>query len=390
MSSQETLPNVPRSVAGNATTWNGSFSCACLHPCASSNLSFNPTFFTLRSHALSLGLDAFSLAPVADAAHFPIFCERVAQGRCSNISYLVSDVEARRNPRSVLPQAQTLIIVALSEKKVVACSQERRKLLANAPELHANSQNDSYVGKIIPYASCLDYHDVLRGKLRALMQFYQKRFPDGVARIAVDTAPLLEKSWAVVSGLGQCGLHSLAIHPTLGSRFFLGELLVSTPFETLSGYSTLEEYRQAYASLQHAEGIAFKPGQEPENFCKKCRRCLHACPTNAIPGDRTLNATRCLNFWTIENRDPLPEDISEALQGRLFGCDLCQRVCPYNASLTTEEPMEIPLCGVENLEEASFRRLFKKTPIFRARLEGLQRVAAQLRRRQGGNLGKKE
>ena len=114
--------------------------------------------------------------------------------------------------------------------------------------------------------------------------------------------------------------------------------------------------------------------------CVLCGDCAKVCPTNALADDRTLDARKCLNYWTIENRDEIPQEIAQKLDGRLFGCDLCQRVCPHNAAIETAEERELPLDAVERLDETTFRRLFKKTPIFRARVEGLKRVAENLRR----------
>ncbi|MBQ2851053.1 MAG: 4Fe-4S binding protein, partial [Thermoguttaceae bacterium] len=184
-------------------------------------------------------------------------------------------------------------------------------------------------------------------------------------------APLLEKDWAVRAGIGFCGLHSLVVSPRLGSRLFLGELLVSTSFAETTGFATPEALRGALGPTDANVAAAER--------CVRCRRCVDACPTGAIPGDRTLVANRCLNFWTIENRAALPPEIAPKLDGRLFGCDLCQRVCPWNASENNAAPLDVPLAAVDALDDAEFRRLFKKTPIFRARLDGLQRTADALR-----------
>ncbi|MBQ7813795.1 MAG: 4Fe-4S binding protein, partial [Thermoguttaceae bacterium] len=121
--------------------------------------------------------------------------------------------------------------------------------------------------------------------------------------------------------------------------------------------------------------------------CARCRRCVDVCPTGAIPGDRTRIANRCLNFWTIENRVALPNEIAQKLDGRLFGCDLCQRVCPWNAPEKNAAPLAVPLDAVDALDDAEFRRLFKKTPVFRARLDGLKRTADALRKRQNSENG---
>lgn len=339
-----------------------------------------PFFFELAEQIKALELDDFGVAPVADAKTFPIFAERARQGRLADLTYLTENLEARKSPRSVLSGAQSLIVVALAEKRLRDESRSATAALFNAPELQSPSGGATRRGAITGYATCLDYHEVLKSRLRALGRFIATRFPNAETRGVVDTAPLLEKDWAVASGLGFCGLNSLVVNPTLGSRFFLGELLVSIPFESLVGVKTREEYLAARNKLRVASGLAPFDAEESSRRCLSCRRCVEACPTNALPGDRTLDARRCLNYWTIENRSEIPQEIAEKLDGRLFGCDLCQRVCPHNAAIESAEERELPLDAVERLDEATFRRLFKKTPIFRARVEGLKRVAENLRR----------
>lgn len=322
--------------------------------------------------AFDAGLDALGFAPVGSAATFDLFVDRVRRGDCAGLPYLEENVDARRDPRSVLPSAQTLVVVALSERRLRAESVDATQTLA--AEIAQIAENSRPAGAVVPYAACLDYHDVLKRKLKRLRAFFLDRFPTAEARAVVDTAPLLEKDWAVRAGIGFCGLHSLVVNRRLGSRLFLGELLVSTPFEQTTGFPTPEALRDALGSTDANVAAAER--------CVRCRRCVDACPTGAIPGDRTLIAAKCLNFWTIENRAALPEEIAEKLDGRLFGCDLCQRVCPWNAPEKNDAPLDVPLAAVDALDDAEFRRLFKKTPVFRARLDGLKRTADALRRRQ--------
>ena len=363
--------------------------------------------------ASDAGLDALGFAPIGPASTFELFAERVRRGDCAGLPYLEENLEARRDPRSVLPSAQTLVVVALSERRLRAESTAATQTLAaelaqiaaipqssalrstaptaqTAPPSQASQtiktakaaqtvkitqtgETPRSSGTVVPYAACLDYHDVLKRKLKRLRAFFLDRFPTAEARAVVDTAPLLEKDWAVRAGIGFCGLHSLVVSPRLGSRLFLGELLVSTLFVATTGFATPEALRAALGSTAK-NAIA-----DAAERCVRCRRCVDACPTGAIPGDRTLVANRCLNFWTIENRDALPDEIAQKLDGRLFGCDLCQRVCPWNAPEKNAAPLDVPLGAVDALDDAEFRRLFKKTPIFRARLDGLERTADALR-----------
>lgn len=339
--------------------------------------------------ASDAGLDALGFAPVGPAATFDLFADRVRRGDCAGLPYLEANVDARRDPRSVLPSARCVCVVALSERRLRVESQETTQTLAaeiaqitelnplaESSPLSASAEKTRLTGAVVPYAACLDYHDVLKRKLKRLRAFFLDRFPNAEARAAVDAAPLLEKDWAVRAGIGFCGLHSLVVSPRLGSRLFLGELLVSTSFAETTGFATSETLRDALGSTVANVDAAER--------CVRCRRCVDACPTGAIPGDRTLVANRCLNFWTIENRAALPEKIAEKLDGRLFGCDLCQRVCPWNAPEKNVAPLDVPLTAVDALDDAEFRRLFKKTPVFRARLDGLKRTADALRKRQNG------
>jgi len=337
-----------------------------------------PFFFELRQKSKELGLDDLSLVPVGEARTFPIFLERVRRGCCDGLPYLVSNLEARRSPLSVLPDAQTLIVVALSEKRVYEESKETTDSIYNDSALDVSFPSPS--GKIVGYATNLDYHDVLKRRLKQLGAFLRERWQNASIRAVVDTAPLLEKDWATSSGLGFCGLHSLVIHRNLGTRFFLGELLVSIPFFELSGVETSEEFLAELQPLRRREEPRQVDVKSASDACLACRSCVDACPTRALSGDRTLDARRCINFWTIENRETIPSEIATKLDGKLFGCDLCQQVCPWNNGVFHSPQQEVALEAIENLDEATFRRLFKKTPLFRATLAGLRQTAKILKK----------
>ena len=284
-----------------------------------------------------LKLDDWSAATIGEAASFPLFLERVRSGLCDGLSYLTSEPEARRSPSSALPNARAMLVVALAEARVRAESASATAMIYNAPELQSQScdaARGNAVGAVSGYATCLDYHDLMRARLKGLARFLTARFPGASTRCAVDTAPILEKNWAVESGLGFIGLNSLVINPTLGSRFFLGEVLTSISFEELTGCATREEFDAARDALAREDG-------------------------------RTI--------WTREERMKLRE--------RCLLCRTCQRVCQHNARVEATAPRMLPLDAVERLDDATFRRLFKKTPVFRARVDGLQRVARALRER---------
>lgn len=350
-------------------------------------MPLSPFYLDLEQKAFSLGLSALGVAASGPAKTFDLFVQRVSMGQCADLTYLTDDVEAHRSPTSVLLDARSLVVVALSESALKDESREAAAEIYASPELQS-SQDGSPTGRVSGYATCLDYHDVLKKKLRALSQYLKAQFPAASIRATVDTAPLLEKNWACEAGFGFVGLHSLVIHPKLGSRIFLGEILVSVDFEELTGLPDRDAYLAALNLRRQESGESLFVAEQEAARCLRCRRCVDSCPTNALMGDRTLDARRCLNYWTIETRKEIPEEIAAKLDGRLFGCDLCQRVCPHNARLDIANPREIPLDAVEQLDDAAFRRLFKKTPVFRAHLEGLLRVA-QILKAQNGDARKK-
>lgn len=331
--------------------------------------SISPLYRRLSEKIVELGLDDFGVAPVCDAESFDVFVERVRKGYCADMSYLTDNLEARRSPTSVMSDARSAIVVALSEKRLRDESRDLTEQIFNAPEL-SRRDSDS-VGVVSGYATCLDYHDALKKRLKGLAQFCREAIPNVSARCAVDTAPILEKELAVRAGLGFCCLNTLVINPKLGTRFFLGEVLLSASFSEITGFDKSSDYLRFRAEEASRAGLASR-ARKPQ---VPCGRCVAACPTGALLGDGSLDARRCVNYWTIESREEIPPEIVEALGGRVFGCDICQRVCPYNTDVESAEPRKISLDGVAELDDAAFRRLFKKTPVFRARLEGLQRTA---------------
>ena len=331
----------------------------------------------LRARALELGLSDLGCAPCGEARGYDLFLERARAGYCAKLTYLTDEPEKRREPSSVLPNAQSIIVVAFAETSLPPASSETSLQEHTESELPPNAAR----GKIVGYALRRDYHDVLRQKLKALAQFVCNRFPNATTRVAVDTAPLLEKSWGRAAGLGFIGLNSLLVSSQLGSRFFLGEILTTLPFASLVGTDAVDVYFALRAATLRRQQERVVDADAAERQCLACRRCVDACPTSALVGDRTLDSRRCLNYWTIENREEIPPDIAEKLGDRLFGCDECRRVCPYNVQVEALEPQELPLDAVERLDEESFRRLFKKTPVFRATVDGLKRSARSIRKK---------
>ncbi|MEO8052808.1 MAG: tRNA epoxyqueuosine(34) reductase QueG [Acidobacteriota bacterium] len=297
---------------------------------------------TIRRLARECG---FELAGVAAAEPIEDDVERyqkwAARGMAGEMQYLTDRrAEVRRDPRNLLPGARSIICVG--------------KLYNQSPPPERNGH-----AIFARYAWGRDYHDVLRESLEQLAHklaaIEQHRW-----KICVDTAPLLERSYARQAGLGWIGRNTCLINEPLGSWFFLGELI-----------TTLE----------------LEPDAPPPDRCGTCARCIEACPTQAIvpEGDGwTLDARRCISYLNIELRGPIPEEQQTWLGARVFGCDICQDVCPWNTRAPeTNDPAFRPRYDVApRLEELAtlsaeeFRERFRGTPVMRAKYDGMVRNVA--------------
>jgi epoxyqueuosine reductase len=242
--------------------------------------------------------------------------------------------DMRADPRSLLPSARAVVCVGR---------------LYNQPGS----------GTVARYARGEDYHDVLRRDLERMASGLRAAFGDFEYKICVDTAPLLERSYARAAGLGWIGRNTCLINQQLGSYLFLAEILVSLPLEP-----------------------AAAGGPAPDR-CGTCRRCIDACPTDAIaPGGlRTeLDATRCISYLTIELKGDLPENLRAAQGTLVFGCDICQEVCPWNRRAPfVDWPGALPAGDIDSLAALSpdeFRERFRKTPVWRTKYQGLLRNVA--------------
>jgi epoxyqueuosine reductase len=257
--------------------------------------------------------------------------------------YLEARREAYADPGSILDGVRSVIMAGLNYRTV-------------APP----QRLDPGQGRVSRYAwGRGDYHAVLKRKLRALGETLHELVPGCRTRAVVDTAPLLERDFARLAGLGWFGKNTMLIHKRLGSWLFLGALLTD------------------------AELVPDQPHES--SHCGTCTRCLEACPTGAFPEPYVLDATRCLAYFTIELRDqPIPEAYRDACREWLFGCDVCNDVCPWNRKApVSSEPAFQPLrelCPAEaadllSLDEASFRARFSGSPLLRAGRAGLLRNA---------------
>ena len=286
----------------------------------------------------------FELAGVAEAEPVPEaawYREWVAAGYAGEMRYLTDRRAAvREDPRNLLASARSIVCVGK---------------LYQTPWPYSTQFSDEERAWISRYAWGDDYHDVMRRRLERLAA----RIGALEYRICVDTAPLLERSYARLAGLGWIGKNTCLINQRSGSWFFLGELLMS---------------------------LEIAPDGPPPDRCGTCRRCIDACPTTAIiPGGAgyTVDSRLCISYFTIEKRGTVPEEMRGGIGGHVFGCDICQDVCPWNGRAPVTEDAAFaprhfapPLTELAGLTEAEFRAMFRGTPVTRARYAGFLRNVA--------------
>jgi epoxyqueuosine reductase len=302
----------------------------------------------VRNLAAECGFDLAGVTIPHPAPDFGRFQHWVDRGLAGEMRYLTDHrAQIRSDPASLLPGVESIICVGL---------------VYNGPEPYSTRFADPERAWISRYAWGEDYHDVVRAKLQGLslklLEIEQFRF-----RICVDTAPLLERSLARRAGLGWIGKNTCLINQQLGSWFFLGELLTT---------------------------LAIPPDASPPDRCGTCTRCIDACPTAAIvpspDGEYELDARLCISYFTIELRSAIPETQRSSMGAHVFGCDICQDVCPWNnlnnAAVQENEPSFHPREFAPSLErmagitEAEFRDMFRHTPVTRAKYRGFLRNVA--------------
>ncbi|MEO8367728.1 MAG: tRNA epoxyqueuosine(34) reductase QueG, partial [Candidatus Solibacter sp.] len=295
----------------------------------------------IRELARQCGFSLAGVAAAVPADDRARFHEWVSAGRAGKMGYLTDHrAEVRDDPRKLLPSARSIICVGK---------------LYQTPWPH--TAQDSERGWISRYAWGEDYHDVVRRDLAQLDELLRGRVGAGYeSRICVDTAPLLERSYARLAGLGWIGRNTCLINQQEGSWFFLGELLVS---------------------------IEIAPDAPPPDRCGTCMRCVEACPTAAIVPDEGVDATRCISYFTIELRGSVPLEQRAGIGTHVFGCDICQDVCPWNGRApVTGDPAFAPRQFAPQLEalaavtEDEFRAMFRGSPVARARYSGFLRNVA--------------
>jgi len=303
---------------------------------------------SLRVKALAreCGFELTGVAPALPASEAEYYHRWVAQGFAGEMGYLTDRrADVRNDPRNLLPSAKSVICVGKPY---------------NGPQPYSTTLREPELGWISRYAWGEDYHDVLRRGLERLVERLQREFQPFEYKICVDTAPLLERTYAYRAGLGWIGKNTCLINQQMGSWFFLGELLVSLEME---------------------------PDAPPPDRCGTCTRCIDACPTAAIvpsPGPvYAIDSRLCISYFTIELRAAIPEAHRAEIGNHVFGCDICQDVCPWNTkSPIASEPafaprrFAPPLETLAQLTEAEFRDIFRGSPIRRSRYNGFLRNVA--------------
>ena len=270
--------------------------------------------------------------------------EWLARGYQATMHWMLREPAKRANPLELFPEAKSIVVVAENYY---------------TPHQHNDS---SKTGKISRYAWGDDYHDVIGGKLRSVLSWIEAATPDVKGKVCVDIQPIMDKAWAVRAGLGWLGKHTNVITPEFGSWVFIGELLLNIELEFDTG--------------------------RMEDHCGTCTLCIDACPTDAITEPYVLDSNKCISYATIELRsESIPVEIESQLSGWLYGCDICQDVCPWNRFQRTSaesrfEPRDgnvnADLDGILALGTSEYASRYRGSAMKRAKLIGLQRNANAL------------
>ncbi len=292
----------------------------------------------IREKALELGFDACGISRAEfmedDAQRLQKWLERGMQGE---MSYMANYFDKRADPRKLVPGAKSVISVILNYYP-------------------GEKQQASDAPVISKYAYGEDYHFVMKRMLKKLLEFVRENFGQVEGRVFVDSAPVLERAWAVKAGLGWVGKNGMLISKKYGSFVFLGELIIDMELE----------YDKS----------------EMKDHCGSCSACLDACPTKAIMPGRVVDGSLCISYFTIEKKGEIPVEMKDRFENRLFGCDICQDVCPWNKKAKphnvrefnpAREWLRMTDSDWKNLKEIDFNRIFKNSALKRTKYKGLMR-----------------
>ena len=303
----------------------------------------------IKAEAIRLGFSNCGISPAEELKSEKPYLEQWLQkGFHAEMHYMDNHFEKRLNPTLLVPRAKSVISVGLNYYPGDLKPKE------NHP-------------KISKYALGRDYHKVMKKKLKQLYTYLQDLFPNVEGRYFVDSAPVLDKTWAEKSGLGWKGKHGLIINKEIGSFFFIGEIICNLELE---------------------------PDTPIESYCGSCRLCIDACPTQAITEAYSVDANLCISYQTIENKRDIPNTIVPQLQDYIFGCDICQDVCPWNKK-SVLSPIEelrnrtdllaLSYQDYENMTEDKFDTIFQGTPIKRAGFSKIKQTIKQIQKHRKNN-----
>ncbi len=292
----------------------------------------------IRSEAQRLGFDFIGFAKAEYMDEEARRLEQwLQQGMHGQMNYMANHFDKRVDPSKLVPGARTVV-----------------SLMYNY--YTEKEQEDPEAPKISKYALGKDYHFVLKRKLKSLLGFIRDRIGEVNGRCFVDSAPVLERDWAKRAGIGWVGKNTLLIHPKAGSYYFLAELIIDL------------------------ELVCDHPMRD---YCGTCRRCIDACPTEAIaPQGYLVDGSKCISYFTIELKEAIPDEYKGKFNNWMFGCDICQEVCPWNRfSRPHQEPefepqpelLDMSKRDWEEITEEVFRKVFKKSAVKRTKFEGLKR-----------------
>ncbi len=291
----------------------------------------------IKEQAHKLGFDGCGIAKVERLKKNEAFLkEWLQKGLHAAMRYMENHFDKRVDPSELVPGAKSVVSVILNYYP-------------------KEEQRDKKAPVVAKYAYGKDYHYVIKDKLKELFSYINSEISECSGRYFTDSAPVLDRAWAERAGLGWIGKNTNLIVPYKGSYFFIGELIVDLELE----YDT-----------------------PVKDMCGSCTKCISACPTNALVVPYLLDSNRCISYQTIENKEGIPESFKGKFEDRVFGCDICQDVCPWNryAKPTKEEafnPSELFLDLNRNdwysLDEETFNTIFKKSPLKRAKFKGIKR-----------------
>ena len=295
----------------------------------------------LKRWALEEGFDRAGVTDLRKSDYGDAYRSWIGKERHAGMAYLARRIEHRLDPQTLVPGARSVLCVALQ---------------------YANGEEEEVEGDLWPrvarYARGRDYHDLMGERLERLRERIESELPGTSARWYVDTGPVLERELAARAGLGAIGKNTNLLHPEAGSYFFLGEVFLN---------------------------LDLGPDLPIEDLCGSCTACLDACPTQAFPAPFVLDSNLCISYWTIEHRGTVPAAQRNELEGWVFGCDVCQEVCPWNTApqMPVDEAFSsspvrrrLGLIDLLALRHDAYVEVFRQSPMKRAKLEGLQRNAA--------------